>query len=64
LDPTGDHLFSSNENSGTITVFKVDKATGSLTLLDVKAEIDTPGGLYFVQWHLGSVRGPCGREYC
>jgi 6-phosphogluconolactonase len=49
LDPTGDYLFSSNENSGTITVFKVDKATGSLTLLDVKAEIDTPGGLYFVR---------------
>lgn len=48
LDPTGAYLFSANENAGTITVFKVNKASGLLTPIDAKAEIDKPGGLYFI----------------
>ena len=49
LDPTAGFLFSSNEGDGTITVFKIDKATGLLSQTAAKAQIDTPGGLYFVE---------------
>ena len=31
LDPTGSFLFSSNQDSGTVTSYRVDKATGLLT---------------------------------
>ena len=31
LDPTGTYLFSSNQDSGTVTSYRVDKATGLLT---------------------------------
>ena len=49
LDPSADFLFSANEGEGTITVFKIDKATGLLSQTPAKAQIDTPGGLYFVK---------------
>lgn len=49
LDLTAGFLFSSNEGDGTITVFKIDKATGLLSQTAAKAEIDTPGGLYFIK---------------
>ena len=49
LDPTASFLFSSNEGEGTITVFKIDKATGLLSQTSAKAQIDTPGGLYFIK---------------
>ena len=49
LDPTAGFLFSSNEGDGTITVFKIDKATGLLSQTTTKAQIDTPGGLYFIK---------------
>ena len=49
LDPSAGFLFSSNEGDGTITVFKIDKATGLLSQTAAKAQIDTPGGLYFVE---------------
>ena len=49
LDPTAGFLFSSNEGDGTITVFKIDRATGLLSQTPSKAQIDTPGGLYFIK---------------
>ena len=49
LDPSAAFLFSANEGEGTITVFKIDKATGLLTQTAANAQIDTPGGLYFVK---------------
>ena len=49
LDPTAGFLFSSNEGEGTITVFKIDKKTGLLSQTVAKAQIDTPGGLYFIK---------------
>lgn len=49
LDPTGRYLFSANEGEGTITVFRIDKVTGLLAQTAAKAEIDRPGGLYFVK---------------
>jgi 6-phosphogluconolactonase len=48
LDPTGRYLLSANENGGTITVLKVDQASGALSPTGVAAQIDTPGGLYFL----------------
>lgn len=49
LDPTASFLFSANEGEGTITVFRIDKATGLLSQTAAKAQIDTPGGLYFIK---------------
>lgn len=49
LDPTASFLFSSNEGEGTITVFRIDRATGLLSQTAAKAQIDTPGGLYFIK---------------
>ncbi|CAN5266985.1 lactonase family protein [soil metagenome] len=49
LDPTASFLFSANEGEGTVTVFKIDKASGLLSQTAAKAQIDTPGGLYFIE---------------
>lgn len=48
IDPTGAYLLSGNENGGTITVFRIDAKTGALTQTPHSAQIDTPGGLYFL----------------
>jgi 6-phosphogluconolactonase len=48
LDPTGQWLVSANENGGSITLFKIDRQTGALTLAG-QQPIDTPGGLFFVK---------------
>lgn len=49
IDPTGRFLISANENGGSLTVFKIDKATGALTNTGNTAAIDKPGGVYFVK---------------
>jgi 6-phosphogluconolactonase len=48
LDPTGAYLLAANENGGSITVLKIDKTTGALTPTASAAQIDTPGGMYFL----------------
>lgn len=47
IDPTGRFLFSANQDSGTITVFRLDPASGLPTPIPATATIETPGGLYF-----------------
>lgn len=49
FDPGGNWFFAANENGGTITEFKVDKKSGHLTPTGVTAEINTPGGMYFLR---------------
>jgi 6-phosphogluconolactonase len=49
IDPTGNWFFAANENSGIVTEFKVDKASGHLTPTRVTGVIDTPGGIYFLK---------------
>ena len=48
IDPTGRYLLCGNENGGTITVFSIDQTTGGLTQTAHSAQIDKPGGLYFL----------------
>jgi 6-phosphogluconolactonase len=48
IDPTGTYLLSGNENAGTITVFRIDRNSGALTQTGKSAQIDTPGGMYFL----------------
>lgn len=48
LDPTGTYLLCGNEDGGTITVFRIDQKTGALTQTTHSAQIDKPGGLYFL----------------
>jgi len=48
LDPTGEYLFCANEGSGTITIFRIDRKSGLLTQIAAQAQIDKPGGLYFI----------------
>ena len=49
FDPSGDWFFSANEHGGNITEFKVNKKSGHLTPTGVTAEINTPGGMYFLR---------------
>lgn len=48
IDPTGAFLLSGNENGGTITVFRIEPTTGALVLTPHAAQIDKPGGMYFL----------------
>jgi 6-phosphogluconolactonase len=49
FDPSGNWFFAANENGGTITEFKADKASGTLTPTGVSLTIDTPGGMAFLK---------------
>lgn len=49
FDPDRNFLLSANENGGSITVFRIDKSSGALTLVGPPQPINTPGGMYFVR---------------
>ena len=48
IDPTGSYLFSANEKSGNVQVFRVDNSTGKLTPTDTNLKIDVPVCVVFV----------------
>ena len=48
IDPTGSYLFSANEVSGTVTVFRIDQATGRLTPTNASLKVDVPACIKFV----------------
>jgi 6-phosphogluconolactonase len=49
LDPTGSYLFAANQNSGTIVLFRVERATGRLTPTGESFEVPTPSCVLFVK---------------
>lgn len=48
IDPTGSYLFSGNEVSGTVTLFKVNENDGRLTQTSTTLKIDVPVSIVFV----------------
>ena len=48
IDPTGSYLFSANEVSGNVLVFRVDSNTGKLTPTDTNLKMDVPVCVVFV----------------
>ncbi|MEO6850107.1 MAG: beta-propeller fold lactonase family protein, partial [Mucilaginibacter sp.] len=47
IDPSGNYLLVANQGSNNILVFKIDKATGKLSLLRIKIDIGSPVCLKF-----------------
>lgn len=48
LDPTGGYLFSGNEYSGNVALFRIDSNTGRLTQTSTNLKIDVPVSIVFV----------------
>ncbi len=48
IDPTGSYLLVANQNSDSITIFKIDKVTGKLSPTRNKIDINMPVCLKFV----------------
>ena len=48
IDPTGAYLFSGNELSGTVTLFKVNAESGRLTQTSTTLKVDVPVSIAFV----------------
>ena len=48
IDPTGSYLFSGNELSGTVTLFKVNAEDGRLTQTGTTLKVDVPVSIAFV----------------
>lgn len=48
IDPSGSYLFSGNELSGTVTVFKVNAENGRLTPTGTTLKVDVPVSIAFV----------------
>jgi len=48
IDPTGSYLFSANETSGNVLLFRVDADTGRLTPTTTDTKIDVPVCIVFV----------------
>jgi len=48
IDPTGSYLFSANELSGNVLLFRVDGNTGRLTPARTDLKIDVPVCIVFV----------------
>jgi 6-phosphogluconolactonase len=48
IDPTGSYLFSANELSGNVLLFRVDTNTGRLTSTRTDLKIDVPVSIVFV----------------
>ena len=48
IDPTGSYLFSANELSGNVQLFRVDPNTGRLTPTTTNLKIDVPVSVVFV----------------
>jgi 6-phosphogluconolactonase len=47
IDPTGNFLLVANQNSDDIYVYRINKATGKLTLTSSKISIGNPSCLKF-----------------
>jgi len=48
IDPTGSYLFSANELTGNVVLFRVDSNTGRLTQTNTELKIDVPVCIVFV----------------
>jgi 6-phosphogluconolactonase len=48
IDPTGSYLFSGNEYSGNVALFRIDGGTGKLTPTHTDLKIDVPVSIVFV----------------
>ena len=48
IDPTGSYLFSANQLSGTVTLFKVNGNDGRLTPTSPTLKVDVPVSIEFV----------------
>jgi 6-phosphogluconolactonase len=48
IDPTGSYLFSANELSGNVLLFRIDDKTGRLTTTKTEIKIDVPVCIKFV----------------
>jgi 6-phosphogluconolactonase len=48
IDPTGSYLFSANEYSGNVLLFRIDSDTGRLTPTKTDLKIDVPVSIVFV----------------
>jgi 6-phosphogluconolactonase len=48
LDPTGKWLFAANQDSNSITIFRVDTSTGRLTPTSHALQVATPVCVVFV----------------
>ncbi|HEY6183946.1 MAG TPA: lactonase family protein [Terriglobales bacterium] len=48
IDPTGSYLFSANELTGNVVLFRVDSNTGRLTKTNTELKIDVPVCIVFV----------------
>ena len=48
IDPTGSYLFSANELSGNVLLFRVDNNSGRLTPTKTDLKIDVPVSIVFV----------------
>jgi 6-phosphogluconolactonase len=42
IDPTGQYLLAANQNSDTLVVFKIDRATGKLTPVGAPTSVPRP----------------------
>lgn len=49
IDPTGNFMYSLNENSAAITVYRVDRRTGSLTFTNMYTPIINPTCMVFLE---------------
>ena len=48
IDPTGAYLFSANQVSGNVLLFRVDSHTGRLTPTSTDLRLDVPVCIVFV----------------
>jgi 6-phosphogluconolactonase len=48
IDPTGTYMLISNQYSNNVSVYKIDKLTGRLTLTPIMINIDGPMCIRFV----------------
>jgi 6-phosphogluconolactonase len=51
IDPTGAYLFSANELTGNVVIFRIDAGTGRLTQTKTEVKIDVPVCIVFVPAH-------------
>jgi 6-phosphogluconolactonase len=48
IDPTGSYLFSANELTGNVLLFRIDDQTGRLTPTKTEVKVDVPVCITFV----------------
>jgi 6-phosphogluconolactonase len=51
IDPTGAYLFSANQLTNNIVLFKIDSATGRLKKTGTEIKVDTPACIQFAPTH-------------